>query len=349
MSTPVGPGSVQATFGPLLIGLALSIGLQGILVAQTYLYWKSHCNRDSHRFRLLVFGLLALEFIHCAVAAHAGYWYLILNYNRPAELDILVWSIIVEIALTVLITFIGRAFWIVWLFMLSRKNRWLTSVTSAFSLMQLGLGIAEVYESARMPLASTISGGKAVVISQMLSADLGDAIISIALCHYLHTSRSGIRKTELLIDRLVLFTVTRGVLVVGSGALQLITYAVWPKTFIFGTFHLIASKLYTNALLATLNSRDHLAGPITEPSETPGTGTSFVLSSLANDTQINRAFAIKTQRSPDSTIHSADHNYVHAHFIATSSSTSSLPVLESKAHVSLTLMHAAEEEDPAVP
>jgi len=46
----------------------------------------------------------------------------------------------------------------------------------------------------------------------MLSADLGDIIISISLCYYLHTNRSGIRKTDLLIDRLLTFTVTRGFL-----------------------------------------------------------------------------------------------------------------------------------------
>jgi len=341
------PG-IQSTFGPLFIGLALSIGLQGILLAQTFLYWRTYFLRDSTIFRLLVLGLCVLELFHCAMAAHAGYWYLIQNYNQPSELENLVWSLIVELALTVLITFIGRAFWITWLFKLSRKNWWLTCVTSAFSFAQLALGIGEVYEGVRKPLFSTITDGKGAVIAQMLSADVGDIIISISLCYYLHTSRSGIRKTDLLIDRLVMFIVTRGILTSGVGAVQLITFVIWPTTFIFGIFHLMASKLYTNALFATLNSRDHITDRTHNSSRHGDTGTSFVLSPLSNNTPTHGAFGSKRPIQPNRTIDISsvvrDHQG-RAQSLGTSSISSSIPALSSKGQNEEVLLRVQEDED----
>ena len=50
------------------------------------------------------------------------------------------------------------------------------------------------------------------IVAQSLSADLGDVIISVSLCYYLHSNRTGIQRTERLIDRLIMFIVTRGIL-----------------------------------------------------------------------------------------------------------------------------------------
>ena len=50
------------------------------------------------------------------------------------------------------------------------------------------------------------------IVAQILSADLGDIIISVSLCYYLHSNRTGSQRTERLIDRLIMFFVTRGIL-----------------------------------------------------------------------------------------------------------------------------------------
>ena len=92
----------------------------------------------------------------------------------------------------------------------------------------------------------------------MLSADLGDLIISLSLCYYLHTSHSGFRSTDLLIDRLIMFVVTRGILACGTGFIQLIAFLIWPDTFIFGVFHLMVSKCKSTVKLTSLVCiRDH--------------------------------------------------------------------------------------------
>ncbi|KAF8507785.1 hypothetical protein JB92DRAFT_2957604 [Gautieria morchelliformis] len=337
MTGPAGSFGLQSIIGPLFIGLLLSVGFQGILGAQGYWYCKTYGNKDSLIFRNFVFGLCALELLHTIVSAHAGYWYLIKNFNQPTAIDHLVWSILVELALTVIITFIGRAFWIRRLHILSHRNWRLTLVTSIFSGAQLGLGIGEVYEGIRQPSFSTILDGKFTIIAQMLSADLGDLIISLSLCYYLNASRSGVQSTEMLIDRLIVFVVTRGILASGTGFVQLITFVIWPNTFIFGAFHLIASKLYTNAFLATLNAREHISGLRSNRDATDegDTGTSFVLSSVTGDREVRSAIESNFptgRRPPLQLFTSRRDTQDHIIAVATPSSSLSAPPTASKGH-----------------
>ncbi|KAF8521406.1 hypothetical protein BU17DRAFT_87961 [Hysterangium stoloniferum] len=300
--------------GPLFVGLTLSIGFEGILLFQGYLYWRAYHKKDTVVYQSLVYALCLLELFHSIVTVHAGYWYLVVNFGKPEQLVKLVWSIIVELALTVVISFIGRAgprFWIGWLFACGLSPNLLYQTTvlkrttseqqelvadSAFSLAQLVLGILEVYEGIRSPLISTIVDGKAAVITQMIAADLGDLIISLSLSYYLRKHRTGIRKTELMLDRIIMFVVTRGFLTSGMGALQLITYVIWPKAFVFGIFHLIASKLYTNSLLATLNSREYIAGRIATRDE-PGTAAALSFATASSQANKPETYHLVDKRS----------------------------------------------------
>jgi len=53
---------------------------------------------------------------------------------------------------------------------------------------------------------------QAAVVSQMVAADFGDVLIALSLTFYLRGHRTGVRRTELVLDRLILFVVTRGIL-----------------------------------------------------------------------------------------------------------------------------------------
>jgi len=71
-------------------------------------------------------------------------------------------------------------------------------------------------------------------------------------------SRTGFRRTDSLVNILLVYTINTGLLTGIVAMLCFILYAVMPDTYIFMAIFLNLSKLYLNALLATLNARSNL-------------------------------------------------------------------------------------------
>jgi len=87
---------------------------------------------------------------------------------------------------------------------------------------------------------------------------VADAIIASALCILLAKSRTGFRQTDSLVNILMVYTVNTGLLTSIVAAISLILYTVTPHNYIFLALYFNMSKLYLNALLATLNARSNL-------------------------------------------------------------------------------------------
>ncbi|KAF4596888.1 hypothetical protein EYR38_008279 [Pleurotus pulmonarius] len=82
-----------------------------------------------------------------------------------------------------------------------------------------------------------------------------DLLISASMAYYLNKRRSGIRKTENLVDRLIVYVIGIGLLTSIFAIIVFVTWVALPRQLIFLTFYSIISKLYVNSLLVTLNAR----------------------------------------------------------------------------------------------
>lgn len=78
-----------------------------------------------------------------------------------------------------------------------------------------------------------------------------DVSIAMALVFLLHRARSGYRRTQAIINRLITFTINTSLLTSISSILSLITISLYPHNFIYITFFLMTSRLYVTALFAT--------------------------------------------------------------------------------------------------
>lgn len=78
------------------------------------------------------------------------------------------------------------------------------------------------------------------VINALMAAS--DAIIAIVLSFYLHTSRSGFKRTDTILNRLIMFTINTGVLTGVCAILTLITNIAFPNTFIYMIFYIIVAR-----------------------------------------------------------------------------------------------------------
>ncbi|KAL0945224.1 hypothetical protein HGRIS_000737 [Hohenbuehelia grisea] len=90
---------------------------------------------------------------------------------------------------------------------------------------------------------------------ELVSAMTCDFFISASLVYYLNKNRSGVRSTESLVDKLIVYFIGIGSLTFVFALLNLVTWLAIPDQLIFTTFHSLISKLYVNSLLVTLNSR----------------------------------------------------------------------------------------------
>ncbi|KAH9058272.1 hypothetical protein EDB87DRAFT_1626741 [Lactarius vividus] len=308
---------LNTTMGMLLIGLILDTMLYGIVFFQTYLYFTSGA-RDRTSLRALVVVLWTLDTLQLALLCHATYYFLVLCNGHPDELARSVWSLNLEIAPSVIATFMVRCFFTVRLWhrkashafalyvstnpvAVSHGNRFLICTITAFALPQLGIGLGMCVTSFQEEKFSELPKYMGLMTAQMSAAATADILITGPLLYYLKKSkdqladqpadcvdgeygtpyrvRTSLRKC-ILSSRTSCCDVNRVV-----ETAQVISWVSATKTLIFLPFHLILAKLYTCSMLAMLNGRRGLRQTFDEPTHTlPRHRSSIVISLHGDDT-----------------------------------------------------------------
>jgi len=87
-----------------------------------------------------------------------------------------------------------------------------------------------------------------------------DILIAGSLCWFLNKNRTGFSGMDSIINSITLYTIENGLLTCVVTILSLIFWITMPHNLIFLAMHFAISKMYANALLATLNSRKRLRG-----------------------------------------------------------------------------------------
>ncbi|KAJ3999583.1 hypothetical protein F5050DRAFT_914919 [Lentinula boryana] len=90
------------------------------------------------------------------------------------------------------------------------------------------------------------------------SASLCDTGIAVSLCYFLQKKRTGYKRTDEIIDHLMLFSINSGLITSVASIACLITYLAIPKTWVYLTLCFLISRLYSNTFLCALNSRQIL-------------------------------------------------------------------------------------------
>ncbi|OSC99272.1 hypothetical protein PYCCODRAFT_851061 [Trametes coccinea BRFM310] len=117
--------------------------------------------------------------------------------------------------------------------------------------------ITENYLCLFLALYGTI---KARVLAAVCSGSrtLADILICAGLCYFLHSNKSGLKQSNTLIDKLMVYAIQRGLVTTVGQLFDFVTILAAPTSFLYLPVILMQSKLYTNLLLATLNVRSYL-------------------------------------------------------------------------------------------
>ncbi|KAH9850400.1 hypothetical protein C2E23DRAFT_887305 [Lenzites betulinus] len=262
------PPALDNTFGALLIGCFVGFIQYGWTVNQCYRYFSTYPN-DRRILKSLVCTVLILETFHTVLCMHICYYYLIKSYFNPLALEKAVWSINLLGVVTVRRCYSGFAE----LFLaasLDDRSEVQTSGDSCRILLfgEFGFATAVTVDTFLQPTLH--NNNQAWMNSAGVGmAVLADSILTAALIFSLHRSRTGIRRTDSIIDLLIMYAINTGLVTGVTNLLSLVFALAMPNNLLYAGIVIVATKLYANSMMAVLNSRRSLAGDRTIPYTAP--------------------------------------------------------------------------------
>jgi len=237
-----------------------------ITCLQTAFYYRTY-PKDTTFMKALVGVLCALDVLSLILWAHAGYRYLITNYGDFAVADSMLWSVAAEPPVTGLIALSVHLFLSWRIQILDHRWRILSIVIALASFASFSMVItAVILEFAGIKRGSSIH----TIVKQVewftLAGDISASVIVLTISGsislLLYRGRSGFSNTDRMLRKLTMYIVASGAITSIVRVLDLILSRAYPDTMYFLIPYICSSKAYTNAFLATLNSRASRRDPL---------------------------------------------------------------------------------------
>ncbi|KAF8074483.1 hypothetical protein FPV67DRAFT_582646 [Lyophyllum atratum] len=245
------------SMGPFLIGNLLNYGLMGVLAVQVYFYTLAFPN-DRLANKALVGVIMGLDIVQTSCATMYIWDIIIVGWGDVARIEHAPWSISTLPPTAGTVAFIAQSFfaWRVWIL---GTRRWpfvlivgATLVTALASCaMSFCYGIALVTTS---PYASRMFESNALM-AWLATSIVCDLMITVTLSVQLWMKK---QKTfhfvNHVVHRGVRMAIETGGLTCGVAIAELVLFLT-PQSSYLHMLVIISGKIYSNSLLASLNSR----------------------------------------------------------------------------------------------
>ncbi|PPQ74554.1 hypothetical protein CVT24_004348 [Panaeolus cyanescens] len=107
-------------------------------------------------------------------------------------------------------------------------------------------------------LSNPLPHVSALYLLQSVATLICDVAITVCLVRTLNNAKSGMKKSNTMVNELIVNAINRGGLTAAVAALNLILLLVKQKTVYFYVPLLLIGKLYMNSALASLNERQYI-------------------------------------------------------------------------------------------
>ncbi|KAJ6467250.1 hypothetical protein C8R45DRAFT_476160 [Mycena sanguinolenta] len=254
-----GPPSPTQVLGPFYFGVVMGTFLYGILVIQAITYYQNF-KKDKLWLRLLILYLFLVETGSSAVAVAMIYEPLVRQFgtDKPMSLfpSLLPLQPIMEAAV-----FVPVQFFYAWRISVIMRNMFIpllicvTSITSAVGAVWTGIIVHQVREYIEKPKVNNTA-----LIWSVCAAGT-DVIITASLIWSLRNSKTGVRRTDDAINTIVRNAVQTGGVTVAFTVLDVVLFVALSHSTLNFVFDFGVPKLYSNALISTLNARSGGSNP----------------------------------------------------------------------------------------
>ncbi|TFK26030.1 hypothetical protein FA15DRAFT_686664 [Coprinopsis marcescibilis] len=247
------------TMGAMLIGVIVSGVLHGICLLQAFFYFTSY-SKDHWLIKSMVVTTVSFDAIHLCFVSHTMYHYLISNFRNEEMLQKLIWSVLMEALFTGVNGGMVQAFYAYRVWKLSKKNYFLAGSILVLIAATALSGTVWVVLSMRFNTYRELLTINPLTITINALSSAVDILIAASLAFLLHRSRTGFKRSDTVINKLIIFVVHTGLLTTICAVSSLICLVASPNTLIYASFYFCIGRFYTNSFLATLNSRKQLQG-----------------------------------------------------------------------------------------
>ncbi|TFK91587.1 hypothetical protein K466DRAFT_596008 [Polyporus arcularius HHB13444] len=251
--------AIDNTVGAWLIGTFIGLILQGVGYNQVYHYCCLYPH-DSRWLKTWVLLVTVVETANSVVAMHACYYNLVVNYGNTAiSTDAPPWSIKLLPAPAGLVAGLTQLFFARRIYKLNKRFRPIAIIAGTLVAAFSGCMIAVTALIWNAPDARTtlqyswlVSTGCGLILA-------GDTLLTTSLIYILRCHRGGFIRTDSMLDVICMYTVSSGLIVCISNAMSVAFAVTWPENLIYAGNVMVATKLYSNTFLASLNARQSLA------------------------------------------------------------------------------------------
>jgi len=238
--------------GAIFIGVIFNVVLYGIMITQTYLYFNVY-KRDKIWMKLFVATLFICDTLNCAFDITFVYIPLVRDYGNVSALSYATWVFSTDPALTAIIALMVQMFFAWRVKVLT--NNWPSVIFIAFcSVCQWCGGIGTAIACGIIPEFVHFQKFQVIVIIWLAFSAVADTSITLALVWHLRKHRTGFTMTDDIVNKIIRMTVQTGMITAVCAIIDLIAFLAIPSG-LHLVFNLPLSKLYTNSLMSSLNSR----------------------------------------------------------------------------------------------
>ncbi|KAF9522503.1 hypothetical protein CPB83DRAFT_777022 [Crepidotus variabilis] len=235
-------------------GLFLNVLLMGVMITQVYLYYVTYKRSDKLWIKLFVSGLSVVDCLNTAFDLAFLYDALIIKFGDVQSLQKTNWRKFPSWKPRAVIGMSVQLFFAWRIYTLTKSPIW-PGIIGAVALLCGATGIVTGYKVVQVGYFSQFRKFKSIVIVSLLSAAVDDAIITVILVLFLcQKHKSGYKRSDLMVNRIVRFTVQTGLMTVIFAILNLVFYLADPSG-IHLLFNFPIPKLYSNSVMSGLNSR----------------------------------------------------------------------------------------------
>ncbi|KAJ7454964.1 hypothetical protein B0H11DRAFT_2287797 [Mycena galericulata] len=277
-------GAAEIAHGPMFLGLSLNIMLYGIMITQIYLYTTTY-KRDPLYIKLYVVVLLLADTLNTGFmiaylydnfsfnsTSNSSSFYSLSGADDLAYLTRANWvfatgehfflcktkfagcsHFAIDPAMTGIIGAMVQLFY-AWRIHTLTAKVWIVCLIAICALTNAFGGLASAAAIAFVPQFSHFQEFQVPVICWLLSAAVGDVIITTTLVSFFRSHRSGCSATDTRVDQIIRLTIQTGMITSVCSVIDLGLF-LGDSSGMHLLFNLPLAKLYSNSLVATLNAR----------------------------------------------------------------------------------------------
>jgi len=249
------------SIGAMMIGVIVSAVLHGVCLLQAFYYFQRY-KKDAWFLKALVMVMVAFDATHLIMISHTVYHYSITKFHDQEALKNIIWSVVIEALFTGVNGALVQTFYVYRVWKLSQRNYFLTGLILFLIVSCAGCGTVWVVISMRMGTYRNLLRINPLTITINALSTTIDIMIASSLVYLLNSARTGFRKSDTMINKLIIFVVNTGILTTICAIASLICLVASSNTLIYASFYFCIGRLYLNSFLATLNARQSISEQI---------------------------------------------------------------------------------------